>query len=257
MPEQLIEIENSSLTQIEQRLSISWILASQPDSAWLEELETKDQLMYWLKYKKKFLWIAQCWLSRHFLQSDPLRPVLKAGEVTQNEYNIIWATEIMIERLWALCQLTEPFIQEIFEQAKLEYPFASSTDLFTQIVKDLTNPHFAVCLESYTECSRPKREKALRLLAKAFKGIQLTKVQEKIVESQKPEYPLTALLLGVADKAAKKEVIIKYALEDYYTAGARLATCYATGYHNHGSHAWINGKVVKGSQIGTYSLQNS
>jgi prepilin-type processing-associated H-X9-DG protein len=166
----------------------------------------------------------------------------------------------MFERLWELCQHIEPFIQEAFEQAKVEYPFADTFSLFAQIVKEMVDSSFALCFQPYVECSNRKREKALRLQIKAWAGNRLTKLQRKTIESQRnwqQETSLGNLILRIARKNAKKELIIRDALEDYQVAWTRLLKCYATECHNKGSYAWVDGHVVKGSKSGTYPLPNS
>jgi hypothetical protein len=233
---------------------IPLLLASQPDADWAEKLETPDQHTYYAMFSRQFYWIARCWVSRKAFQDDPLRPLLKAGRISRNEYNIIWRSEVMFERLWALCQHTEPFVREVFEQAKVEYTF-NAVVLFGQVVKELADSEFALCLQPYVERSRMKQEKSLRLQAKAYAGQQLTKPQQKFIhneQKQKQETPLVSLVLGVARKTAKKELIIRDALEDYQTACARLLKCQATEWHNLGSHAWVNGQLIKGSESSTY-----
>lgn len=256
MSNQPPESDNELKVNLTTLLVIPIVLASQPNIDWAKKLKTPDQFLYWAEYSRRFHWTARCWISRNTFQDDPLRPLLKAGRISRNEYNIIWSLEVVFERLWALCQHTEPFVREVFEQqAKVEYLFADAVSLFEQVVKELVDSEFTLCLQPYVECSRMKREKSLRLQAKAYAGKQLTKPQQKVIDSQqnqKQGTPLANLVLRVARKTAKKELIIRYALEDYQTAVERLLKCFATEWHNLGSHAWVNGQLIKGSESSTY-----
>lgn len=156
----------------------------------------------------------------------------------------------MFERLWALCQHVEPFVRETFEQAKVEYPFANAVSLFAQVVQEMVDSEFALCFERYVEHSRTKREKALRLQAKAYAGERLKAPKKMIIKAQNQgrETPLGDLVLRIARKTAKEELIIGFALEDFNTACARLLKCFATEVHNLGGYKWIDGHVVKESK---------
>jgi uncharacterized protein (DUF1778 family) len=231
------------------------VLAGQPSGKWIEKLDTPDRASYWAEFSRHFYWIAKCWVSSTTFQDDPLRPLLKAGLISRNKYNTIWLSQKMFERLWSVCQHTEPFVREVFEQAELEYPFPNSGNLFAQVVGEMANAEIATVFKPYVECSRLKREKVLKLQAKVYTGARLRdheKATIKAHNAQLEETPLTQLVLGAARKAARKELIIKHALEDYHTAWARLLKVYATEWHNKGSHAWNHGHLVKGSESGTY-----
>lgn len=225
------------------------ILASQPNINWIDKLKTEDQAYYYLGYRRRFYWTAKCWASRNTFQNDPLRPLLNAKWISRNEYNIIWSSQSMFERLWALCQLTEPFVREVFEQAEIEYPFPDAISLFAQVVEEMVDAEFALCLEPYTEFSRTKREKSLRLQAKACAGALLTKAQKKIVaQNRGGQTLLIDFVLRVARRAAKKELIIRHTLEDYRTSCSRLLKCLATEVHNLGGYKWVDGRIVKESK---------
>ena len=244
----------NSYTQAEQLRAISLILASQPSLTWIEKLKTEDQFMYWLEYRRRFHWVAKCWVSRSTFQDDPLRPLLNAGRISRNEYNILWSMQVFFDRMWSLCQHVEPFFQEPFEKVvNIEYPFDNALVLFGLIVGELVNPNIALCLTPYIECPARNKEKALRLQIKAMDGTRLTKAQEKLVDKYEQEQFLGGLLLAVAQELAKKELIIKYALEDYQTAVKRLLKCFATECHTKRSHGWSKGEVMYSSKSTTYS----
>ena len=90
-----------------------------------------------------------------------------------------------------------------------------------------------------------------------MKGFQLTKAQEKSIGRQSQERPLATLLEEIAERVPRKELVIKYALQDYQAAGSRLLECFATECRNKGSYAWIDGRVVKGSRYGGKYESNS
>jgi hypothetical protein len=231
-------------------LFIPMVLASQPSTDWLDKLKTSDQVDYWLQTYRSFYWIAKCWISRNAFQDDPLRPLLKEGRISRNQYNVIWSAETMLERLWALCQYVEPFVRERFEQANAEYPFTDAFSLFTEIAFEMVDSEFASCLKPYVNFSRTTIEKGLRYEAKAYTGERLKVPQARIAMAryQGKKTPLTSLVLRIARKTAKKEFIIESALEDYETACARLLKCLATQVHNQGGYRWINGHIVKESK---------
>lgn len=155
----------------------------------------------------------------------------------------------MFQRLWVLCQHTEPFVLEALEQDRIKYPFVDAATLFARIVREMVDSRFALCLKPYVECSRTKTEKGLRLQAKAYAGTPLKNPQRKIVEAQYQgqETPLADLVLRIARKAAKEEIIIQDALEDFNVACARLLKCYATEVHNLRGYKWIDGCIVRES----------
>src|SRR4028118_2320834 len=135
-PQESLEAEDADFMKL---LFAPLVLAGQPSEKWIEKLDTPDRASYWAEFSRHFYWIAKCWVSSNTLQSDPLRPLLKAGLISRNKYNIIWLSQKMFERLWTVCQHTEPFVREVFEQAGLEYPFPNAGSLFAQVVGEMAN----------------------------------------------------------------------------------------------------------------------
>lgn len=154
----------------------------------------------------------------------------------------------MFQRLWVLCQHTEPFVREVFEQNQIKYPFVDAATLFAEVVRDMVDSRFALCIKPYVECSRTKTEKRLRLEAKAYAGIPLNTTQRKIVKAQQQgQTPVASFVLRIARKAAKEEIIIQDALEDFNVACSRLLKCFATEVHNLRGYKWIDGCIVRES----------
>jgi hypothetical protein len=247
-------VKNEKFTYDIASVLIAEVLMRQPNLRWLEKITTTDQKQYWISVNKRFHRIALCWTARSTFKDDPLKPDLDAGRISRSEYNLVWRSVAFFERLWALCQHTEPFIREISKQAKTEDPFDGAVGLFIAVLEEAVDSSFAECFTPYVELSRGKEEKYLRLIVKSCEGIQLTKEQAKFIRGRTPKTPVTEFLLDTAKKAAKNELIIKDALEDYHTATGRLCKCFATEWHNKGSFAWIRGHLVKGSKSSTYSL---
>jgi hypothetical protein len=241
----LREYQKSETADFTKLFLIPFILATQPSQDWIEKMDTPDRVRYWAEFSRRFYWIAKCWITKNTFQKDPLRPLLNEGRISRNTYNIIWFAQKMFERLWDICQHTAPFVQKAFEQVEAEHPFPDEISLFAQIVEEMVNSEFSLCLERYAHFSRTKREKALRLRVKAYAGKQLTKTQERIIKSQRQKTYLGDLVLSIAKEAAKEEAVIKAALEDYEIACGRLLKAYATEWHNKGCHSWIHGRIVK------------
>ncbi len=154
----------------------------------------------------------------------------------------------MFQRLWVLCQHTEPFVREVFEQSQIKYPFVDAVTLFAEVVREMVDSQFTLCLKPYSEHSRTKVEKGLRLQAKAYAGIPLKNPQRKIVKAQQGQgTPLASLVLRIARKAAKEEIIIEDALEDFNVACSRLLRSFATEVHNLKGYKWIDGCIVRES----------
>lgn len=253
-PQGYLEPEGADFTKL---FLIPFFLAVQPSQDWIGKMDTSDRAKYWAQVSRHFYWISKCWVSSNTFQGDPLRPLLNEGRISRNEYNLIWFSQKMFERLWGICQHAAPFVREAFEQAKVEYPFPDEVSLFVQIIEEMVDSEFSSCLRPYAHFSRTKQEKALRLQIKAYAGERLTKTQERTIRSQRKKIPLGDMVLTVASKAARKEVVLRAALEDYEVACARLLKAQATLWHNKGCHAWIHGHIVKGSESTTYPIPDS
>ncbi len=239
LPQEILEAENADSVKL---LTAPLILACQPSEKWADQLDTEDQIGYWLAFNRDFYWMAQCWVSGSTTKT--LSPLLKAGLISRNKYNILRYSQEMFKQLWELCQEVEPFIREAFEKAKLKYPIPGANSLFAKIVEEMVDAEIGTTL-TYVECSRPKREKALRLQAKTYKGEQLKVDERKFIKatlhSQYRETPATQLFFDAARAAAREDKFIKKKLAYYHEVWAGLLECYATEWHNKGSHIWKKG----------------
>jgi hypothetical protein len=237
---------------------IAYLLASLPEEGLLLLAKTTDQIHYWLTDRLANTLAAIAWIARQQLQPDPLQPLLKSGQLSRNDYNRIWSLVDYYQRLWALVQLTEPFIRELFEKANFPWPHQEPCDLFACIVKELANEEFSCCLVTYKESSATNNEKECRQLAKFLNGKPLSKELERKAERPIDRAKLAkriwaTLLLAIAQKnATRNNRALKHALEDFHVALARLFEYEATYHRIHGSYAWKDGKKIKGSRGGSY-----
>jgi hypothetical protein len=226
------------------------VLAAQPSQGWIKKINTSDQVKYWVQASLHFYCIAKCWVAQKTFQKDPLRPLLKEGAISRNTYNIVWFSQKAFERLWDIVQLVAPFVQESFERNGINYPFPDEVSLFACLVGEMIDSEFSLCFARYAHFSKTRQEKALRLQAKAYAGEELTEPQKKLiktVEARRPKTSLGNAVFSIARQAAKEEIIIQAALEDYEIAWGRLLKAYATKCHNEGCHTWIHGRIVRSS----------
>lgn len=237
---------------------IGLLLANLPDKYLLLLIKTTDQFRQWLLQRFTYTAVAAAWIARREGQDDPIEPFLESGQLCQNDYNRIWRLVDYYERLWALVYRVEPFIREELIKAKVQYPFQHPYELFICILREQTGSEFSYCLSPYQEFSGTKQEKRYRLLAKFLNGEPLTKQQEKSLqvaptEAKVKKHVWSVLLLAIArQKATRRRILIKDALEDFHTALARLFEDEATHCRIRGSYAWFDGEKVKGSRKGTY-----
>jgi hypothetical protein len=241
-----LKMKNVNLMEL---VSAPLVLARQPSERWLDELKTPDQINAWLGYRCHFCLIAEYWAITKTARSDHFRVSVEAGELSRNEYNIIRRSQKVFERTWELCRECEPFIRESFEKANFDSPFSHASDLFEKVMDELTTAQIEVILSPYVERSRPKREKALRLLVKVLTGGQLKVTEWKAIKAayhpRLPKPCIMQLLLEAAQVLAWKDPVIQDALIDYWTAWARLLESYATQWRASGSYAWHHGQKVK------------
>lgn len=236
------------------------LLTALPESRLLSLIQTSDQLQEWLTSRFTYTCVAAAWITRQELQDDPIEPFLKSGKLSQNDYNRIWRLVDYYQRLWVLVQRTEPFMRKKLKQANAEYPFDTTFELFVCIVAEQTNNQFSYCLESYRECSGTKDAKEYRHLAKYMETKTLSKYLErtmrghislKLAKVRKNIWSL--LLFCVAqENATKSRRLLNDALQDVYTALARLFEAEATHHRIQGSFAWFKGEKVKGSKTSAY-----
>jgi hypothetical protein len=145
-PQERLQSEDADLMKL---FVAPFVLVFQPSERWIEKLDTSDRIDYWRTFSRDFCWIAQYWVSRNFSQNDPLRPLLKAGRITRNKYNILRRSQKVFERLWELCREVEPFIREAFEEAKLECPFSNAGSLFAKVADEMVSAEISAVLNPY------------------------------------------------------------------------------------------------------------
>lgn len=240
---------------------IADLLGSLPDPEFLSLLKSIDQSDYFSTLTTYCQTIAMVWAAEQNFQTDPLEPLLKAGQLSRMDYIAIVRHVAFYQCLWVLVQRTEPFIREEFEKVNARYPFQCPYELFACIVRELVNNQFSLCLAPYLEISALKSEKRYRLIARFLGGALLTEEQRKTLKmaptrARLAKTPWSQLLDDVARrKATGTRIALKDALENFYQAAARLAEVAARQARRDGSFAWFDGERRKGDRDSTYKSQ--
>jgi hypothetical protein len=251
------ELESLSSEQIQK------LLTNLPEGRFLQLIKTTDQLYFWLQHRFVYTSVAAAWIARREGQDDPIKAFLDSGTLCQNDYNRTWRLVDYYERLWTLVYRVEPFAKEILTEAKIPYSFQNASDLFICILREQTSNEFSLCLSPYYESSGTKSEKDCRQVAKFLNKEPLSKQQIKnlqlpLTDARLRKHKYSMLLLNVAyTKVTRRRSLVKDALEDFFTAMARLFEDEATHHRIQGSYAWIDGHKVKGSRASTYQKPKS
>lgn len=245
---------------------IAALLNSLPSPELLLLIKSIDQIHCFSRLGGFCQLVAAAWIAQQNFQPDPLEALRKAGYLSQNDYNRISRHVTYYQRLWVLVQLTEPFIrlelEQPLKQAGIPYFFQHPYELFTCIVQEQINNEFSVCLKPYHEFSASKHQKKYKRLARLLEGESLPEEELRgVLLTPTPErlkrHAWSTFLIAVARKrATRNRVILQDALEDFFTAAARIFEVEGTHTRKGGSFAWIDGERVKGSKNGTYKPKN-
>lgn len=241
---------------------IAALLVSLPDEALLLLTKTRDQIEHWMSHRIVYTLVGCAWWARIQGKDDPLRPLVESKRLHQNDYNRIWQLVECYESLWALVQLTEPFLKATFKQAKLPYIFSSSYDLFICILQEQVNGEFSLCLTDYRIFSAEEKSKKLRELAHRIHEelpLLLQKEPHPTLLGKEAVLPAKSikqlfwsqLLLSVAYKKANgRNKALTSALRSYCMNIAGLFGLEASFYRRTGSFTWHEGERFKGSRYG-------
>jgi hypothetical protein len=242
---------------------ISRFLKSLPQEYLLLLVKTSDQITQWCLHRLMHELVARAWSARFAGEDDPLNQYVESGELSQNDYDRVWQLVECYQRLWAVVQLSEPYVKKVFEQAKLPYIFGSSFELFACVVQEQVNGEFSLCLTSYREFSAKKQGKEFRDLAQRIHKGELncippqvkTEPDEKLkvtLQSKIKQFFWFFLVFGIARQKMTRNRALRNALKGYDASMAHLFELETTAYRYQGSHAWVNGELRKGSSKGIY-----
>jgi hypothetical protein len=220
-------------------------------------VDTQEQIRFWRAGRCFQEWVAQSWEARYTGKDDPLKPLLKSGEVNQDVYDRVWLAVDFYEQLWGLVQLVTPYIQQEFEGTGLEFLSESAFKLFLRLVWNEANEGFAVCLKPYHEASSRKYEQAYRLGAKGCRE-ELNPIEERklhgLLNQHQPDMLMRFVVAVAHQKATRKRLALKSKLEMFYMALGKLCEKEATISRKLDSFAWKNGKLGRGDKDGTYKF---
>jgi hypothetical protein len=240
-----------------QEVRIAKVLANLPSTNLLVLIETCDQLRYWMTNRSFRASVSQCWTALLKGENDPLYPLLKSGELPRDIYNYVLLTTDFYFKVWALAQISFPYVRPVLTRLGAgEFP-RSAYELFAGILVESADKCFLRCFEPYSEVSASKIAEKRKLFKKVASGEATVKQKEQAAKLQKQaSHPDTLLPLTLAIcevKAPKHKGVFRARLEDVYKAMERLADCEVTLRRNGGSYAWKDGKMLRGQVGGGYT----
>jgi hypothetical protein len=249
------------------------LLTSMPKEDLVSLESTLDQVRYWLLHRRTYVLVARVWVAKREGIDDPIAPLVKAGQMSKNDHDRIWALAYFYECLQNVVYWTEPLIRESFAKSGREYPFENRAELFACLLLEQTSGEFSICLDKYREIPGGKNQRQYKSLAGHLRGKPLTESQEKEVglfveptekgvtafadkvlyNRKTSKYPWFSEVLSSAKKGAtRRNPQLKRDLKNFYEATAELFSKEATHHRIQGSIAWFDGHKVQASEDGTY-----
>lgn len=154
-------------TVVEQKKQLAKFVGTLP-SDYLEHLARidSDARKSFHEHRSIASLISKCWLSQIGGLENPIENAYRKGEISEATNRQIWSHVRFLRNLWPIIQLGEPHIRNAAKNEGIKYPFPSSADLFTAIIRGWFDSGYAVLLEDYSiEVSKMKE---LALIGKAY-----------------------------------------------------------------------------------------
>lgn len=228
-----------------------------PSEALRKQAKTEDQVKYMLACQFQISLAALCFDSlRGYEADDPIRPLLKSGQISKYTYNRAWLTAHFFCTLWQLIQSSFSFIQPELRRLGFGHVCTSAVEVFNFFARYMVDDDCATCLAKYCEISSRKVVKRYRRAKKLFNQ-EGTVVQQRhqSKKSCKDELDITlTAILTICCIKARNEPVIKGRLEALIADATRLGDYVAKQLYNAPCHAWKNGKLGKGDKRGIYKF---